>query len=84
MGRADYEALPAELIVREVSVDGRVLVSTMLDPRRACKRELGELHERRWNIEFDLRNIKNTLGLEALSCKTPAMCEKELWVYLLA
>ena len=84
MARADYKAAPAELIVREVSVDGRVLVTTMLDPRRVCKRELGKLYERRWNIELDLRNIKTTLGLEALSCKTPAMCEKELWVYLLA
>ncbi|MGH8336748.1 MAG: IS4 family transposase, partial [Gammaproteobacteria bacterium] len=84
MARADYEASPAELIVREVSVGGRVLVTTMRDPRRACKRELGKLYERRWNIELDLRNIKTTLGLEALSCKTPAMCEKELWVYLLA
>ncbi len=84
MARADYEASPAELLVREVSVGSRVLVTTMLDPRRACKRELGKLYVRRWNIELDLRNIKNTLGLEMLSCKTPAMCEKELWVYLLA
>ena len=84
MARAEYKAFPAELIVREVSVGGRVLVTTMLDPRRVCKRELGKLYERRWNIELDLRNIKNTLGLEMLSCKTPAMCEKELWVYLLA
>jgi hypothetical protein len=84
MARADYNAFPAELIVREVSVGGRVMVTTMLVPRRACKRELGKLYERRWNIELDLRNIKTTLGLEALSCKTPAVCEKELWVHLLA
>ena len=84
MARAEYKAFPAELLVREVSVGGRVLVTTMLDPRRVCKRELGKLYERRWNIELDLRNIKNTLGLEMLSCKTPAMCEKELWIYLLA
>jgi hypothetical protein len=84
MAQADYKASPAELIVREVSVGGRVLVTTMLDPRRVCKRELGKLYERRWNIELDLRNIKTTLGLEALSCKTPSMCEKELWGYLLA
>jgi hypothetical protein len=84
MARAEYNAAPKELIVREVSADGRVLVTTMLDLRRACKRELGKLYVRRWNMELDLRNIKHTLGLEALSCKTPEMCEKELWVYLLA
>jgi len=35
-------------------------------------------------VELDLRNIKTTLGMAVLSCKTPQMCEKELWVYLLA
>ncbi len=84
MSRQDYKAFPNELTVREVKVAGRVLVTTMLDPRKECKRELGKLHARRWNIELDLRNIKATLGMEVLSCKTPEMCEKELWVYLLA
>ena len=37
-----------------------------------------------WDIELDLRNIKTTLGMEQLRCKTPEMAEKELWVYLLA
>jgi hypothetical protein len=56
----------------------------MLSHRKVCKRELGALYERRWNVELDFRNIKTTLGLEVLSCKTPQMSEKELWVYLLA
>ncbi len=33
---------------------------------------------------MDLRNIKTTLGMERLRCKTPEMAIKELWVYLLA
>jgi hypothetical protein len=32
----------------------------------------------------DLRHIKTTLGMETLSCKTPPMCEKEVWIYMLA
>ena len=35
-------------------------------------------------MELDIRNIKTTLGMETLSCKTPQMGEKEMWVYLLA
>jgi hypothetical protein len=35
-------------------------------------------------VELDLRNIKTTLGMEQLSCKSPQMARKELWVYLLA
>jgi len=34
--------------------------------------------------QLDLRHIKTTLGMEMLSCKTPEMVTKELWVYLLA
>jgi hypothetical protein len=84
MSQQEYAAFPAELTVREVKVDGRVLVTTMLDHRKVSKRELNTLYERRWNIELDFRNIKTTLGLEVLSCKTPRMSEKELGVYLLA
>ena len=79
-----YEAFPDELSVREVKVDGRVLVTTMLDPRKVRKGELAELYGRRWNVELDLRNIKTTLGMEVLSCQTPQMNEKEMWVHLLA
>lgn len=35
-------------------------------------------------MELEIRNIKTTLGMETLSCKTPQMGEKEMWVYLLA
>jgi hypothetical protein len=35
-------------------------------------------------IELDLRNIKTTLGMEELRCRTPEMAVKELWVHLLA
>ena len=42
------------------------------------------LYQSRWHVELDLRNIKTTLGMERLSCQTPAMAIKEIWVYLLA
>ena len=48
------------------------------------KSALKDLYKRRWQVELDIRNIKPTLGMETLSCKTPEMGEKELWVYLLA
>jgi hypothetical protein len=79
-----YEAFPEQLTVRELKVGRRVLVTTLLAPRQAPKRELGELYQRRWNIELDLRAIKTTLGLETFSCKSPPMVQRELWVYLLA
>lgn len=80
----EHEGYPAELTLREVKVGKKVLVTSLLNPREVCKRELGKLFLQRWNVELDLRNIKTTLGMERLSCKTPQMCEKELWVYMLA
>ena len=77
----EYRAFPPELMVREVKMGGRVLVTSMLNPRKAPKREFGKLYKRRWNVELDFRNIKTTLGVEVLSCKARSMCEKELWVH---
>lgn len=57
---------------------------TTLLKREVSKRELHKLYERRWNIELDLRCIKTTLRMETLSCKSPEMVQRELWVYLLA
>ena len=79
-----FAAFPEELTVREVKVEGRVLVTTMLDHRSVSKGELAQLYAQRWNAELDLRNIKTTLGADVLSCKTPQMNEKEFWVHLLA
>lgn len=79
-----YASFPDELIVRELSSAGRILVTTLLDPRRVRKQELSDLYCRRWNVELDLRNIKVTLGVEVLRCRTPQMVVKELWVHLLA
>lgn len=80
----EYDGFPVELTVRETKVGKKVLVTSFLNPREVCKREMGSLFVQRWNVELDLRNVKDTLGMAMLSCKTPEMCEKELWVYMLA
>lgn len=84
MTREQYQAFPEQLTLRELQVRGRTLVTSLLRPLEASKAELARLYERRWSIELDLRAITTTLGLETLSCKSPAMVQKELWVYLLA
>jgi hypothetical protein len=79
-----YAAYPDVLTVREVKGEKRVLVTTMLDPRKTRKKDLLELYAQRWHVELDFRNIKTTLGMDVLRCLTPPMVEKELWVNLLA
>ncbi|MCI0666723.1 MAG: IS4 family transposase [Methylococcaceae bacterium] len=84
MEKDQYEQLPETLQIRESEVAGKVLVTTLLSPKDTPKSELSNLYQQRWQIELDLRNLKTTLGMETLSCRTPLMNEKEIWVYLLA
>jgi hypothetical protein len=84
MSLEKYRRYPLELTVREARVGKKVLVTTFLAPRQTSKNALGKLFQQRWQVELDLRNIKTTLGMEVLRCQTPAMCEKEMWVYFLA
>jgi len=84
MRQEQYETAPDSLIVRELEVSGKILVTTLLCPQKTSKDDLKLLYKRRWQIELDIRNIKTILGMETLSCKTPEMGEKEMWVYLLA
>ena len=79
-----YRMAPATLTVRELKSDKKILVTTMLSPKDAPKKSLKGLYKDRWHVELDLRNIKTTMGMETFSCKSPAMVEKEMWVYLLA
>jgi hypothetical protein len=80
----EYEQAPQTLQVREFQAAGKIMVTTFLCPKQTPKSALKALYRRRWNVELDLRNIKTTLGMEHLRCKTPEMALKELWVYLLA
>jgi hypothetical protein len=80
----EFYARPRHVQVREVRIDGRILVTSMLDEKEVCKHELSQLYAYRWNVELDLRNIKTTLGMDILRCRSPEMVEKELWVGLLA
>lgn len=84
MTSEQYAHLPEGITLREVKVKGQMLVTTMLDHRRVSKPNLSALYAQRWNIELDLRNLKTITGMDILSCQTPQMNDKQLWVHLLA
>lgn len=87
-----YAELPAELTLRELRfrVEQRgyrskeiVVATTLCDGSRWPKKDLADLYHKRWHVELDIRAIKQTLKMEHLRAKTPAMLERELWVHLL-
>jgi len=52
--------------------------------KSAHKDELKSLYKKRWSVELDIRHLNETMGMNVLSCKTPDMVLKGIWVYLLA
>src|SRR5271157_3853956 len=93
MDEETYAQIPNQMEIRELRfkvqrpgfrVNELVLVTTMLDAEEYTKEELADLFLQRWNIELDLRSIKDVLQMDVLRCKTPEMVEKEIWIHLLA
>ena len=78
-----YASEPETLLIRECKVGRKVLVTTMTNPKVTSKSELKALYKNRWHVELDIRHIKDTMGMNILSCKKPEMALKEIWVYLL-
>jgi hypothetical protein len=82
-----YAALPDSLVVRElrfqILVPGHrtkevTLVTTLLDPLRYPAAELAQLYFERWQVEVNLRHLKQTLHLDVLRSKTVDGIHKEV------
>ncbi len=92
MDEATYATIPETLTLRmirfNIVVPGRrtksiTIVTTLLDAERYSAQQIAELYGYRWNVELDIRHIKQTLNLDHLRCKTPEMVRKEFWTTLL-
>lgn len=88
-----YTQIPQTITLRElqfvVSRPGyrsKVItgITTLTDPVAYPKEEVATLFGYRWNVELDIRAIKQTLHLDHIPCKSPAMVLLQLWVTLLA
>jgi hypothetical protein len=82
-----YAQIPETLTLRElqfeVSKPGRrvkiiTVITTLTDPVAYPKQDLAGLFGYRWNVELDIRAIKQTLHLDHVLCKSPAMVLRHL------
>lgn len=89
----DWQALPAELELRVVRIFLKIkgfrvrqydLVTTLTDANVYTKEALAQLYYRRWAVELYFRDIKTTMGMEKLRCKSPDMVRKELRMFVIA
>jgi Transposase DDE domain len=88
-----YARIPQTLTLRQVRfgltapgrrTDTLVVVTSLTDPAAWPKDDIAQLYGFRWNVELDIRAIKQTLRLDHLRCLSPAMIRRELWTTLLA
>ena len=93
MDEATYETIPETFTLRMIRFNVVepgcrtkliTIVTTLVDAEKYSKEDIAKLYGFRWNVEVDILHIKQTLNLDHLRCKTPAMVRKEFWTTLLA
>jgi hypothetical protein len=88
-----WKKIPDELQVRVLRFklcrrgyrpESVTLVTTLLDAQAYPAAEIARLYARRWKIELWFRDIKTSMGMEVLRCRTPEMVHKELEMVFIA
>ncbi|OEU63658.1 MAG: transposase [Desulfuromonadales bacterium C00003094] len=89
----EWGLLPEELTLRQIRVtvkhpgfrtQGFYLVTTLLDAEQYPAEELAELYFKRWDVELFFHDIKTTMGMNVLRCRTPKMVRKEILMHFIA
>jgi hypothetical protein len=88
MSKDEYVSLNNEIMVREIrykihTPGYRVGEVTLLDASVYPAEALADLYFRRWQVEVYLRDLKITLNMDVLKCKTVQGVLKELAVFAL-
>ena len=87
-----YAALPKSLVLRELRyrieqpgcrTHEVILVTTLIDAVLYPAAELASLYGQRWQVETDLRHLKQTLRMDVLRTKTVTGIHKELAMFAL-
>ena len=93
LSEEEWNALPQTMQVREVTffmsapgfrTQKITVATTLLDPKTYPAESIAELYGRRWSVELFLKDIKITMGMDVLRCKSPEMIQKELTMHLIA
>lgn len=88
----EYATLPETLLLRELryQISRRgcrtkevTLVTTLLDVEHYAADELATLYGQRWQIETNLRHLKQTMKMDVLHCETVDGVLKELTMFAL-
>lgn len=91
--KQEWAELPDQLTVRYVRIrvpqkgfrpETIVIATTLLDTDAYPAEEIAELYFLRWAVELFFRDIKISMGMDVLRCKTPDMILKEMCMHAIA
>ena len=89
----DWKELPSRYLLRQIKITVNrpgfrvsmfYIITTLLDEKEYPASELADLYFQRWNVELFFRDIKTTIGMDILRCKTPDMIHKEILMHFIA
>lgn len=90
--REEWSQLPESLLLRQIKISIEqpgfrpkvlYLVTTLLSPEKYPPDKLRDLYFRRWDVELFFRDIKITMGMDILRCKSPEMIRKEILMHFI-
>ncbi len=90
--KEEWQALPEQLTLRQIKVvvdnpgfrvQSFYIVTTLTDAQTYSTTDIADLYYRRWDVELFFRDIKTTMGMDILRCRTPAMVRKEILMHLI-
>lgn len=93
ISKQDWQQMPDTLIVRHITFKVPIpgmrtkevtVATTFLESEKYPPEAFAQLYRRRWQAELYLRDLKTTMGMDILRCKTPEMIFKELDMHLIA
>ncbi len=89
----DWEDMPETLLLRQIKVivdqpgfrvSAFYIITTLLDHNAYPAHNIADLYYQRWDVELFFRDIKTTMGMDILRCKTPSMVRKEIIMHFIA
>ena len=92
ISQACWKSLPMTLSVRVIRFSTQVrgfrsktiiVATTLLDPKEYPLERIADLYRDRWTAELRLRDVKTTLGMDVLRCKSYQMVQKEIYMHFL-
>lgn len=89
---SEWLAMPEKLTLRQIKVEVKepgfrtqsfYIVTTLTDVSRYSAKAIADLYFQRWDVELFFRDIKTTMGMDILRCKSPSMVRKELLMHFI-